>query len=99
MLEKYSARGKITRRNHLRRRNHPYSSFPSKQQAKSVKFEGYVSRDDRNAAMDEIPEGAPFWKYYPKKDKVQPSPQQVKISELPIKRTLEEIVEKSKKRE
>ena len=49
--------------------------------------------------MDEIPEGAPFWKYYPKKDKVQPSPQQVKISELPIKRTLEEIVEQSKKRE
>ena len=49
--------------------------------------------------MDLIPEGAPYWKYYPKKEKVQPSPRQVKISELPIKRTLEEVVEKSKKKE
>ena len=49
--------------------------------------------------MDLIPEGAPYWKYYPKKETVQPSPRQVKISELPIKRTLEEVVEKSKKKE
>ena len=49
--------------------------------------------------MDQIPEGAPHWKYYPKKEKIQPSARQVKISELPIKRTLEEVVEKSKKRE
>ena len=87
------------RKNHVRRKNYPYSSFPNKQQAKSVKFEGYVSRDTRSAAMDLIPEGAPYWKYYPKKEKIQPSPRQVKISELPIKRTLEEVVEKSKKKE
>ena len=79
----------------MRRKNHAFSSFPTKQLAKSVKFEGYVSREDKNAAMDLIPEGAPFWKYYPNKGTafIAPSARKVRISELPIKRTFDTVIE------
>ena len=72
-LQKYAQMGAIERKKHMRRRNHAFSSFPTKHLAKSVKFDGYVSREDRNAPIDFFPEGAPAWKYYPKKENVSPS--------------------------
>ena len=79
----------------MRRRNFAFSSFPTKQLAKSVRFDGYVSRADRDSALNLIPEGAPFWKYYPKQNTVTPSIRQVKISELPLKRTVDKVIEQA----
>ena len=93
-LQKYSEKGEIAKRKHMRRKNHAFSSF-TKHLAKSVKFDGYVSRETRDAALDLIPEGAPFWKYYPQKAApvVAPTIRQVKISDLPIKRTFDSVID------
>ena len=85
----------------MRRRNHALSSFPSKQNAKSVKFDGYVSRATRDAVLDFVPEGAPSWKYYPNIDVVSNynSARQVKISENPLNRVFDSVIEQTNRTE